>query len=97
MQLSKQQLVQSIVALSEPFQDEQVKQNVKNYLNGLSVAELEAKREVLITDPVGAAHAAKESVQLEHEKLKIARHSGMQNTPENDAALDHTRALPELA
>jgi hypothetical protein len=88
MQLSKQQLVQCIVALSEPFQDEQVKQNLKNYLNGLSVAELEAKRDVLIMEPVEAALAAKESARIEHEKLRIVRHSGMPNTPENDAALD---------
>src|SRR5580700_6559366 len=44
--------------------------------------------EIQITDLVESALAAKESVRLEHEKLRIARHSGMQNTPANDAALD---------
>jgi hypothetical protein len=87
IQINRERIIQSIISLTT-FPDEATKQNARNYLNGLPLAELQAKREALVTDPVEAAYAAKESVRLEHEKLKIARHSGMQNTPENDAALD---------
>jgi hypothetical protein len=87
IQINRERIIQSIISLTT-FPDEVTKQNARNYLNGLPLAELQAKREALVTDPVEAAYAAKESRRLAYAMLQIYKHSGLRNIQENDVALD---------